>query len=250
MPRGHVIAALFVAAAAFAIYDATLLPGFDFGDTGSFQTAVGSPILTPRDGYPLYFAIGNVFLKLTGTDPARALNLASAVEAAFACAIITLVGAELSGSVLAGVASALLFAVSYTFWSQSVIAEVYALHIAFVAVTMLLLLRWAAAPTLSRLSLFFAVYALGFGNHLSMILLAPAYAAFLLCSAPQGWRSMLRPAVIALAIAFAVLGALQYLPSVRALWLLPQPPHSIGEGLRQFWFDVTKSDWRDTMVMN
>ncbi len=59
------VAAAIVAAAAFALYHATLLPGFDFGDTGSFQTIVGSPTITPRDGYPLYFAIGQVVLWLT-----------------------------------------------------------------------------------------------------------------------------------------------------------------------------------------
>jgi hypothetical protein len=48
-------------ARAFALYRATMLPGFDFGDTGSFQTTVGSPLITPRDGYPLYFAIGQLF---------------------------------------------------------------------------------------------------------------------------------------------------------------------------------------------
>jgi hypothetical protein len=50
--------AALVALAAFALYRATLLPGFDFGDTGSFQTIAGSPLITPRDGYPLYFALG------------------------------------------------------------------------------------------------------------------------------------------------------------------------------------------------
>ncbi len=96
-------------------------------------------------------------------------------------------------------ASALLFAVSYTFWSQSVIAEVYGLHMLCVSLTLWLLLRWAARPTLPRLGVFFAVYALGFGNHLSMILLLPAFTMFLLVSAPDGWRSMVRPRVVALA---------------------------------------------------
>ena len=59
-----------------------MLPGFDFGDTGSFQATVGSPLITPRDGYPLYFAIGQLFLWATGAEPAHALNLASAITAA------------------------------------------------------------------------------------------------------------------------------------------------------------------------
>jgi hypothetical protein len=243
-------AALAVALTAFTLYHATLLPGLDFGDTGSFQTAVGSPFVTPRDGYPLYFAIGKLLLRLTHAEPARLLNVASAVEAAIACGLLTIVAAELSASTGAAIAAALLLTVSYTFWSQAIIAEVYALHAIFIALTLLLILRWAERPTMGRLALFFGAYALGFGNHLSMILLAPGYVLFLLLMAPRGWRSMFAPRVVALAIALAGAGVLQYGWSLRTLWLLPNPPHTLLEGLGTFWFDVTKSDWRDTMVLN
>ena len=242
-------AAAIVVAGAFALYHSTLLPGFDFGDTGSFQATVGSAI-TPRDGYPLYFAIGQVVLWLTRADPAHALNLASAVEAALACGLIVLAAEELSGSLLAAVASAAIFAGSYTFWSQAVIAEVYALHTAFVAATLLLLLRWQRRPSAARLGAFFAAYALGFGNHLSMVLLAPAYAAFLLTTAPRGWRSMLAPRIVGLAVLCAGLGAVQYVWNWQALWLGPQPAHGVLDALARFWFEVTKSDWRETMVLH
>jgi hypothetical protein len=241
--------AAIVAVLAFALYHSTLLPGFDFGDTGSFQATVGSPIIDARKAYPLYFALGRAMVWATGADPAYALNLASAVEAAIACGVFVAVAAELSGSLVAGAGAALLFGVSYTFWSQAIIAEVYALHALFMGLTLLLLLRWQRRPTLPRLLLFFAVYALGFGNHLSMILLAPAYTIFLLATAPGGWRSMLAPRVVLLAIVCAAVGALQYAGMFRALWLAPQPPHGIGEALQTFWFDVTKSDWRDTTVL-
>ena len=250
MTRRGLLAALVVALAAFALYRATLLPGFDFGDTGSFQTMAGSPVITPRDGYPLYFAIGALSLWLTGADPAHALNLASAAAAAVACGLMVLVGVELSGSVAAAAGAALLFAASYTFWSQAIIAEVYALHIALVTLTLLLLLRWSRAPSNGRLLAFLAVYALGFGNHLSMILLLPGYTLFLLITAPRGWRSMFAPRIVAMAVACAAAGALQYSWNLRSLWLLPQPPQGIVDALQRFWFDVTKSDWRDTMVMN
>lgn len=250
LERAPGLTSAFVALAALTLYRATLLPGLDFGDTASFQTILGSPTLTPRAGYPLYFAIGDVFLRLTGGEPAHTLNLLSAIAAAIASGLIVLVAAELSGSVAAATGAALLFAASYTFWSQAVIAEVYALHAIFVCLTLLLLLRWATRPTMPRLALFFAVFALGFGNHLSMILLGPAYAAFLLIAADGGWRSMLKPRILGLALALGCAGALQYVGQLHALWLMPQPPHSVAEGLRQFWFDVTKSDWRDTMVMN
>jgi uncharacterized membrane protein len=175
-----VVAAIVVAGIAFLSYHATMLPGLELGDSASFQVRAGSPTITPRDGYPLYFAVGSLFVRATGDDPARAMNLASAVFGAASGGLIAIVAAELAGSVIAGAAAALLFAGSYTFWSQAVIAEVYTLHVLLVTLTLLLLLRWSCKPTTGRLAWFFAVYAVSFGNHLSMILLAPAYAAFLL----------------------------------------------------------------------
>src|SRR5450756_959268 len=80
MARRSLLPALAVASAAFALYCATLLPGFDFGDTGSFQTLVGSSLITPRDGYPLYFAIGGLFLRLTHADPHQCLKRARVAE--------------------------------------------------------------------------------------------------------------------------------------------------------------------------
>jgi hypothetical protein len=248
-PSARVVAAIVVAGIAFLLYGATMLPGLDLGDSASFQVRAGSPIISPRDGYPLYFAVGSLFVRATGDEPARAMNLASAVFGAAACGLIAVVAAELAGSVVAGAAAALLFAGSYTFWSQAVIAEVYTLHVLLVTLTLLLLLHWSCMPTTGRLAWFFAIYAASFGNHLSMILLAPAYAAFLLAAGPGGWRGMLTPRTIALAGAFAALGAVQYLWNFSALWHAPVPPRDLLDAAKTFWFDVTKSDWRDTMVM-
>ena len=235
---------------AFSLYDSTLLPGFDFGDTGSFQATVGEPTIRPRDGYPLYLALGGAVQRLTHIEPARALNLASAFEGAAAAAVLTLVAATLCGSELFGFVAALLLAGSYTFWSQAIIAEVYALHVLFISLSLLLLLRWSDHPDTWRLALFFGVYALGFGNHLSMILLAPGYTFFLLASAPRGWRSMFGWRTIGLALVFACAGALQYTWNLRGLWLDRHPPHGLVDALGAFWFDVTKTDWRETMVMH
>src|SRR5258708_14186726 len=98
MIRRGLLPASIVALAAFALYRATLLPGVDFGDTGSFQTMVPSPFITPRDRYPLYFAIGSLSVWLTGARPAHALNLTSAIQAAIACGLLLLVAARLSRS--------------------------------------------------------------------------------------------------------------------------------------------------------
>ena len=246
--RATVLAALTVAVSSFLLYHATLLPGFDLGDTPSFQVMSGEAIITPRDGYPLYFALGKLFVFLDG-DRAHAMNLASAAAAAVACGLIVLLAVELSGSLVAGIASALLFAGSYTFWSQAVIAEVYALHVLLIVLVMLLLLRWSHQPTARNLACFYLVYALSFGNHLTMILLAPALAFFLVAAAPNGPRVLLEPRLLLLAVACAAVGASQYAWNLRALWLQSTPPPDWLTAMQSFWFDATKSDWRDNMVL-
>jgi Protein of unknown function (DUF2723) len=249
MRRLPLVAAVSVGIVTWALYRSTMLPGMDLGDTPSFQARVGTALVTPRDGYPLYSAIGTLFHRAIGGDPARALNLASTVQGALVCAVTVLLGAELTGSIGAAVAASLLFAGSYTFWSQSVIAEVYALHLLFVALVLLFTLRWERQPTPARLALIFAVYALSFGHHLTMVLLAPALTFFLASTAPGGWRSLLAPRVVAVAVGFAVLGALQYSWNFHTLWIQPDAPGTLGEAIRHFWFEVTKADWRETMVL-
>ena len=60
------LAAAGLAVVAFLCYYRTLLPGLDLGDSASFQTVVGSLNLNPRQAYPLYFALGNVFVVPSG----------------------------------------------------------------------------------------------------------------------------------------------------------------------------------------
>ena len=237
------------AAVALLCYYATLLPGLDLGDSASFQTVAGSLWLTPRPAYPLYYALTNVFVWLHPGEPARAVNLASAVYGAAAVGVATLLTIRLVESRMAGVAAGLFLAFSYTFWSQAITAEVYTLHLLVVGASALALLFWAEHPTTVRLAVFYALYAVGFGNHLSMVLWLPAFAVFLLIKRKGGDADPLRPRTLLLAIAIAAAGALQYAWNFRGMWGEVEPPASFSEALGKFWFDVTKSDWRETIVM-
>ena len=171
-----------VALAAFALYRATLLPGVDFGDTG----------IVPDDGrladHHAARRLPAVLRDrrrcscwLTGAEPAHALNLASArrggarVRPARARRRRA-VGLDGRGGRRRRCSSPRRTR-SGARRSSPRSTRCTSL---LVALTLLLLLRWAEQPTTRRLALFFAVYALGFGNHLSMILLAPAYTLFLL----------------------------------------------------------------------
>jgi hypothetical protein len=51
-----------------------------------------------------------------------------------------------------------------------------------------------------------------------------------------------------MALGIAALGALQYVWNFRGLWAMDPPPSSMADALGHFWFDVTKADWRQTLV--
>jgi hypothetical protein len=176
------------------------------------------------------------------------LNLFSAVCGGAAAGILTAVVALVGGSASAGAAAGLLLAFSHTFWTQSIIAEVYSLHLALVGCCLAALLAWSRRQTATRLGVFFGAYALAFGNHLSMILLLVPFAAFILLAAERR-ADVLKPRIVLVAAAIAAIGALQYLPEFLALWSSVDAPERWTERLAAFWFDVTKSDWRESMVL-
>jgi len=247
--KERVVAAVAVATLAFAAYTQTLLPGVDLGDTGGFQAAVLWPDVSARQAYPLYYDLARPFVSAVSlANPARGLNLFSAIFGAFAVGLLTCLCALVADSLAAGIGAGLLLAFSYTFWSQAIIAEVYTLHLAIVLLCCLALYAYAARPSRARLALFFAIYAFGFGNHLSMILLFVPFTVFLLQVTPDR-RALFSPAVIGLAIAIAAAGASQYWPNLMST---PDPvngPVTWSDRLATFWFDTTKADWRESMVM-
>jgi hypothetical protein len=244
-----IAAALLAGLVATWMYSATLLPGLDLGDTASFQTVVMLPLVVPRHAYPLYFALGKLFVLVAGDgNPAVAMNALSAVAGVAAVIASAWLAYLLTGRAFVGFWSALLFAGSYTFWSQAVIAEVYSLEAAFIALVLIAALCWWRSPTTGRLALLYGIYALSFGNHLSMILLAPALIWLLWMGRTRATVSPFSPVGIALAAAIAGTGALQYAWNFSGLWALSTPRPPLSELLSTFWFDVTKSDWRATLV--
>ena len=253
-PRGsgtaqRVAVSCIVATLAFWAYTQTLLPGVDLGDTGGFQAAVLWPEVSARQAYPLYYALARPFVDATSPgNPARALNLFSAVWAAAAVGLLAFACATITRSLSGGIAAGLLLAFSYTFWTQAVIAEVYTLHLSLVALCLLCLHLYAVKPTIGRLALFFAVYALSFGNHLGMILLLVPFGIFLLQSAARP-RDLFRPRIVALAVVIALASALLYWPNLMAVWGSLDAPEAWSQRLSAFWFDATKQDWRESMVL-
>lgn len=243
------IVAVVVATSAFVVYTRTLLPGPDLGDTASFQAAVLWPGHTARDAYPLYYATAApIVSRVSPGNPARGLNLVSAIWAALAVGLVAWLAAAITRVPAAGVVSGLLLAFSYTFWTQAVIAEVYTLHLALVGGSLVALHAYSRAPTRRRLLVFCAVYALAFGNHLSMILWIVPFALFVLHAHPRP-AELLRPGVLLAAASIAAAGALQYLPGAATTWAAMGPGEPWTERTIAIWTDITKADWRETMVL-
>ena len=245
----RVALAAVVATVAFATFSLTLLPGVDLGDTGAFQAAVLWPRVSARQAYPLYYALATPFVQLFSlSNPARGINLFSAVCGAAAAGLIAWVVAAVTRSRIGGVVSGLLLTFSYTFWTQAIIAEVYTLHLALVALMLMAVRAWEQDQRDIRLVALCAIYALAFGNHLSTILLFVPLVAFVVAADRRPLR-LLHPRVIGSGLLIAAIGSLQYTPNMLALWSNIESPHAWPDRLAAFWFDVTKADWRATMIL-
>ncbi len=179
------------------------------GDTAKFQF-VGRSLGTPHTtGYPTYLAINHLFTRFFpwGSLAFKA-NLLSALFGLAAAALLFRIQSLLGVSALTAGAMTLAAGFCFTFWSQSVVAEVYSLHLLFVCAVLYLFLKWHKCRQPGCFYAGWLVYALSFGNHLTTVTLFPALAYLVLSTD----RSLLRRWKTWLAlIFFFALGALQYL---------------------------------------
>jgi transmembrane protein TMEM260 (protein O-mannosyltransferase) len=221
--------ALALGVASLAVYVRSLLPGVGYsGDTAKWQflgEAGGTPHPT---GYPLYLLLNRAWIHAVPIGQlAWRVNLLSAVLGAATVATLFLLLRALDVRRGVAAATAATYAVTLTFWSQAVVAEVYTLHLFFLAVVTLCLARWLGSGSDRWLLAGLGLYALSFGNHLGSVLALPGVAWLV-------WRGRraLRPRHLAWVVLFAVVGAAQYLYLVRMTdtgAYVEQPVHSLGD---------------------
>lgn len=242
-------------AAVFLLYLRTLAPTVGEADTFEFQVAVARLAVAHPTGYPLFILIGKLFSLLpVGGSLAYRVNLASAtfgvVSALLAYALAGRLGA---GPIAAGLAG-LLAGISPTLWSRAVEAEVYTLHAALVAAGLLACLRFVQPAERRQaarwLALIGLTFGLGLGNHLTIILLAPAIGlSVLLALGRHGWR----PFDLAPRSAWAwALGAFALGVSVIAYIPLRWPAVNHGELMSwgMFWDYVTGREPQGALHLN
>lgn len=192
---------LAVAAVALAAYVPLLAPGLLQADAGEFQTLAVTLGYAHPTGYPVYLLLAKLATKIPIAEVPYRVNLLSAIMGAVAVAVLYLLGRLLTGRRWVPVAGAVALAVSPTFWSLAIIAEVYTPA----AVCMITVLLWLALwQQTAELRWLFAAAALGglsLGVHSTVAFMAPAAILFVLLH-PRRWRANL-----AVATAGAATGA-------------------------------------------
>jgi Protein of unknown function (DUF2723) len=257
--RLDALLALLVGGASLALYVRTLAPSVLAGDSAEFQVLAYQLGIAHTPGYPVYMLLANLFTLLPIGDIAYRVNLFSACTAAVAVAGVYLATRLLARDRLAALFGGLALAVGFTFWSQAVIAEVYAPGAALVALIWCGLLAWYRSGR--PWPLFFAGLCggLSLGVHSSVALFAPAVSLFLWLNRKR-WAICWRPAVLGAAV-----GTLLYLlafvvvelnappanifnaayASARSAWNLSSD--ALSSPLQRMIFVGTATQWRSAM---
>ena len=239
----HGLVGLLVFLISFFVYLKTLCPTIYVGDSGELICAASCLGIPHPPGYPFFVLLLKLFMLVI---PFGSLAFRSAVASAifgsaavfflFKVCLLLITGSRPglpvrrgNGAVASATAAALLFSLSLTFWSQTTIAEVYALTMLVIALLLWLVLLWdSKLPDKADDRLLLAaafVAGLGLSAHHTVALITPALAGYVVLRRP---KIVARPGIVFGAATLWLFGASVYfmLPiraSVRPLLNWGQP---------------------------
>ncbi|MFH1417409.1 MAG: DUF2723 domain-containing protein [Planctomycetota bacterium] len=207
--RRWIVAATFLFA--ILLYALTCSPGVLWQDSGMFQFRVWHGDLAGDLGlplaHPLYILLAKAFTVLPFGPFAYRVNLFSAVCGAACLAVTMDLLLSLTRCRIAAVGGTILLAVSHTFWTHAVIAEVYELYALTLVAELWLLNRYFRRFEFHWLAIALLVNGLSTANHLFAILHLPAYAGIIL----WGLRARrIRPGRLWLPALAWIIGTLPY----------------------------------------
>lgn len=182
--KKEILVAVGLTGGALGLYLLTLAPTLAYrGDCGELTAAAYVLGNAHPTGYPLFLILGKLFSWLPWGDVARRLNLLSAVCASLTVGGLFVALRTLTGDRLAaGIGSASL-ALSYQFWTQALVAEVYTLHTFFFALLLGLHGQWLATRHRRWAYAVGLAYGLGAANHVSLVQCLPFSLLFLILTA-------------------------------------------------------------------
>ena len=190
----------------FVLYAMTAAPSIAalFDDSLEFQLVLPTFGIAHPTGYPLYTILGGLWNQFFPVGNwAWRTNLFSALTGAVAVALVyvtahRLVASQFSPQVapplaylLAGLVAALAFGIGPVWWTQTTVAEVYALHNLLVAAILagtIGIERHTGRAFDRRMTLLLLLVGLGLAHHRTTVLVIPGVAIYLLWSVPEIWR--------------------------------------------------------------
>ena len=155
------------------VYWLTLSPTINSFDSAELITGAYSLGIVHAPGYPLYLLLSHLASRLPWGDIPLNVNLLSGLFSALATTVVFYASWRLSGSLWCSVVAALLLAFSRLFWSQAVIAEVYALNALLISGVILAAIRWHDRPSRKTLVALALIVGLSLTHHPSAMLLGP-----------------------------------------------------------------------------
>jgi len=238
LDRGDVAIALLLALSALVVYVLTLAPGLLPADVAEFHTLAVTLGYAHPTGYPAYLLLAKTATVLPIGEVPYRVNLLSAVMAAAASGGIYLLGRLLTGKRCVPIAGAVAWAVSPTFWSQAIIAEVYTSGIACMVGVLLGLERWRQTGKVRWLFAAACAGGISLGVHATHALMAPAALLLVALPSPR-WKANWTAAIAGAAAGTAVtLGAFFVIDRA-------DPPtsyfHTVIEPSRSLW-DLEEKD--------
>lgn len=256
----------------FIVYIKFLAPSVLQGDSAEFCIASYTLGIPHPTGYPIYTWIGHLFSLMPIGSVAYRINLMSAFFAAFTSALIYVIVFEIAKfnkniisnkkeqsnlpeshyklqinvyRVIALIA-ALALAFSKSFWLQAEIAEVYTLNAFFIALMILILIKWSENENIRLLYIFFLVYGLSLGAHASNILFMPIFLLFI------GWtnyRVFLNYKNSSLFVLLFLMGLSQYIYILIRASQFPQYS-VISPGIDEWWMLIIAKQYSYYLIFS
>lgn len=265
----HNAAAVAVFVFSLSLYFVTLAPTVTLVDSGELILAAHSTGVAHPPGFPLYVMLAGLFSNIPYGNLAQRAGLFSALCAALASGVMTLLIFEVGKSIgtrsstpdaaaeqgriswpLLAIPAAFggaLLSVTRTLWSYATIAEVYALNSLLIITVFWLIFAWrnqyqealakGEMPNNQRLYLAASFFGMALGvHHVTVALMLPALAALVTSTAGFGFfrsRSLLKAAASALA------GGLVYVYLPIAASRSPLINWGDPRTLERFWWHIS-----------
>ncbi len=202
---------LIVLTGAGLLYTLTCAPGMLWQDSAFYVWRIWNNEIEGIMGlalsHPLYIMIGIAVKHIHVGEFAWRMNIMSAVFGAVAVANLFLLLRLWLGRIIPSLIGAVTLAVSWTFWQQSVMAEVYTLHAALMLGELIVLLLYMRSKRPAYLYLLGFVNGLAIANHMWAVFGFACYTVLLVVLLVRSRLGLKHFAIIVL---MWVIGALPY----------------------------------------